>query len=263
MSEDEEKKALIIGISEYDNLKKLDFCRKDAEDLCQVLSDQNVQFKITIDNKLIGRIDWEMMRNALINFFRDPGIKSKDTLLFYFSGHGVLDNNGNNYFATSNIDPILPYDKGIPFDFLNTLLVDCKSNKIIIVLDCCYSGEASISKGENDEDENAKRGKQDMEKKIPKGEGKYLLASSQGFQKSYPMPDKPYSAFTYFLINGLRKNEESVDINGYVTPETLGKYIDNKINDLPGNRQKPIRKIEAQVMSFWRIIQNLQNQKKQ
>src|SRR5689334_12894637 len=169
----------------------------------KVLSSHNAGYEIAPNNKLIGEVDYQTMRNALINFFRDPTTKSKDTLLFYFSGHGTLDEDGNTYFATSDLDPLEPYDKGVPFDFLKTMLRASKSNKRVAILDCCYSGEAMLAKG-GDENETAKLGKIDIERKIPEGEGIYILASSQGAQKSFPMPDKPYSAFTYFLVEGLR-----------------------------------------------------------
>jgi uncharacterized protein YjbI with pentapeptide repeats len=238
-----ELRAMIISISDYaNNLPALDFCKNDGEEMYNLL--KSLRYEIRDNNKLIGNVKFETMRSAIFEFFTSPAVRPDDTLLFYFSGHGVLDRNANTYFATSDIDPDKPLEKGIPFIFFNEVLQTSKSRKIVTILDCCYSGEAMIGKGGND-DEAATKARKDIENKITEGEGRYLLASSQGYQKSFSMVDKPYSAFTYLLLEGLRENERSIDSNGCVTPESLGKYIDKRIVELPGNAQRPIRKVEA------------------
>jgi tetratricopeptide (TPR) repeat protein len=141
--------------------------------------------------------------------------------------------------------PTHPIGEDSPLIF-SEIVNGCLSTRIVIILDCCYSGAAIIGsgKGGRNEDEAAKLGRGAIENKFMEGEGIYLLASSQAAQKSFPMPDKPFSAFSYFLLDGLRGREESVESNGYVTPESLGKYIDTKILELQ-KRQKPVRKAQA------------------
>lgn len=49
------------------------------------------------------------------------------------------------------------------------------------------------------------------------------------------------------MIEGLKGNEETVDNYGYVTPDSLGRYVYNKIMSLPPEErpiQKPIRKVQ-------------------
>ena len=61
-----------------------------------------------------------------------------------------------------------------------------------------------------------------------------------GHQASYA---GVHSIFTYYFIQGLNGNEDSVDIYGNVTPDSLGKYVFDKVTaKLP--RQKPITKTE-------------------
>ena len=59
------------------------------------------------------------------------------------------------------------------------------------------------------------------------------------------MPDRKHSAFSYYFLEGLRGADMCVNDKGYVTPESLGKYIDLKITELPDKRQEPIRKTQA------------------
>ncbi|CAN5413396.1 hypothetical protein BH18THE2_BH18THE2_29620 [soil metagenome] len=74
------------------------------------------------------------------------------------------------------------------------------------------------------------------------------LLASQSYQNAYLFEEKGHSIFTYYLIEALKGNEESVDNNGYVTPYSLNKYIFKKINSLPSKKrpqQKPLMKAET------------------
>jgi Bacterial Ig domain len=120
------------------------------------------------------------------------------------------------------------------------------------ILDCCYSGAAKLSKGH--EDDAAKIGIDALRSKArilqdeQQGEGKCLLAASQAAQEAYGLKKQEHSIFTYYLLEGLRGNERSVDINGNVTPYSLGSYVYKAILNLPPKKrpkQKPVTKVEA------------------
>jgi uncharacterized protein YjbI with pentapeptide repeats len=258
------RKALIIGISKYDHSNKfrdLDFCENDANEVYKILKEQG--YDIPVNRLIVGKVDWARMRDALIDFFTDRRLRSEDTLFFYFSGHGYLDKNtGRNYLATSEIDPEWPEMKAIPFEELTTYMNLCNSERITTVLDCCYSGALEITggkgEGEEEDEESAKseRGEEiaslantnldrTVNRLIKSGQGKCILASSLEEQRSFKMEGQPYSTFTYFLIEGLRGAEGgSVDQDGYVTPESLGKYVNKKILELDTIKQKPVRKTD-------------------
>ena len=84
---------------------------------------------------------------------------------------------------------------------------------------------------------------------LEQGEGKYILAASQSTEEAYKLSTENHSIFTFYLIEGLKGAEgQSVDQEGNVTPETLGKYVYKKIVDLPREKkpiQRPITKVEA------------------
>lgn len=61
------RKALIIGISDYTYLQKLDFCRNDGTEIYEVLS--ALGYEITDKNKLVGEADRNKVRNAIYDFF--------------------------------------------------------------------------------------------------------------------------------------------------------------------------------------------------
>ena len=260
------KKAIIIGISDYDLLQPLNFCKTDGIKMHELL--RSLGYEILENHKLIGRVNRDDLRNAIIEFFRNRNVKLKDTLLFYYSGHGVLDAYGDPYLAPSALNPFEPDTNGYPFDELTKMIRKSISQKIVTILDCCYSGAATLGKGSEEDAANA--GRKAIEEKshlLESGEGRCLLAASQAYQKAFETTQKNHSLFTYYLLEGL--SGQAIDNEGYVTPDSLGKYAYDKIMSLPSEErpmQKPIRKVEASgdiVLAYYpqqrsRVLKNTQ-----
>jgi tetratricopeptide (TPR) repeat protein len=240
------RKALIVAISEYDKLNNLDFCKNDGEAINSILLLHN--YEIPEEYRLIGRVDGHMLREKIIDFFTNPEVTLGDTLLFYYSGHGVPDSEGRVYLCASEIDADYPYRRGFSFQDFTDMMNRSLSKKIVAILDCCFSGTAEISKGS--ENDAAKLGNAAILKgsnALIEGEGRCILASSQANQEAYALMEEYHSVFTHFLIRGLNGEEGAVDKYGYVTPDSLGRFIYDGIMSLPvGKRpkQKPVRKMD-------------------
>ena len=274
------KKALIIGISRYDynnKFRDLEFCKNDANEIHNILKEQG--YDIPANAILMEREEWSKTRDAIIKFFMHRMLKPEDTLFFYFSGHGYLDRNtGRTYLSTSQIHPEYPESTGIPFDELTTYLNLSNSEKIVAVLDCCYSGAFEVhggGTGVEDQHMEAEKGEEiaslananmarTAERIIKSTQGKCVLASTLEEQRSFGMEGQPYSLFSYFLIQGLKgANGESVDINGYVTPELLGNYVNKKMLELGTIKQKPMMKIDVTAQIILAYCPNLANRQQQ
>ena len=63
------RKALIVGISEYASLQKLDFCKKDGQEVYSILS--SLGYEISENNKLIGEVKGEKIKDIIYDFFDD------------------------------------------------------------------------------------------------------------------------------------------------------------------------------------------------
>ena len=252
----EKRKALIIGVSRYDKLYPLKFCKKDAEGMVTILSAEPLSYKTT---NLIGSVISADMKKAITSFFLEEDIKPKDTLLFYFSGHGLMDKHGHYYIAPSDIDATDLIDmrtKGFSFDDLEDVIQETQSRRVIAVLDCCFSGAArlrgrTILKGDGQEAANTTaQAAQVIRKKIRLGTGKCILCACLDFQEAEKAANKEYSIFTYYILQGLEGNdEECIDKYGNVTTNLLGSYVYNKVithqpkSERP--KQTPIIKTES------------------
>jgi len=251
------RKALIISVSSYNHLQPLEFCKKDGEEMYLLL--KNLGYEISTKDKIIGEVNREELRDTIINFFTNISVKSKDTLLFYYSGHGIPDDEGDDtYIATSDTDPNRPFINGYSFDELTRMMNRSISKRIVTILDCCCSGAAAISKGS--EDEAAKLTAVSINKKskvLRQGEGKCILAASLATQEAYGLKEKGHSIFTYHLLDGLLGAKgESIDNEGNVTPESLGNYIYDKVTE-SSIKQKPIIKTETSGKIILAIHPNL------
>jgi tetratricopeptide (TPR) repeat protein len=241
-----QRKALIVGISDYTSLQKLDFCKNDGTEVYEVL--RSLGYEISNRNKLVGEAKGEKLRDAIYDFFDDKRNNLDDTLVFYYSGHGVPDADGEMYLASSDTEPDKPYRRGFSFEELRKRMENTIATKVVVILDCCYSGSAKISKG--NEEDVAKLGRLILEQKSRKlleGQGKYILSSSQSHQEAYALTTGEHSIFTYYLLKGLRGNTESIDSEGNVTPQSLGNYVIRAIMGLPPDerpRQRPMIKTE-------------------
>ena len=119
-----QKKALVVGISDYTSLQKLDFCRNNGTEVYEVLS--SLGFEIS-ENKLVGEAKSEKVRDTIYDFFVNRN-GHDDTLFFYYSGYVVY---GDIYLASSDIDFDNPYRGG--FVELTKVIQKCISTRVVIM----------------------------------------------------------------------------------------------------------------------------------
>lgn len=260
---DGSKIALVIGVDVYrsEGLEDLPSCRKDAEELCRIL--QELGYMIFQNEPIIGsRLNkensWVDIHRAIVNFFKSA--KPGQTLLFYFSGHGI-PREDEIYLAMPEVNTKDPMVEGFSLTKLTQLMRSSKSMQIVSVIDACYSGAAVLptirSKGMVAK-ETAGRALAAYDRileNIPKAEGRCFLLSSQAYEPSLA-DDDSYSLYTKYLIEGLRgtkpgidekglKYPGSVDDDGNVTPETLHKYLYHKV----ANEAEQVPKIKSDMAS--------------
>lgn len=144
------KKALLVGVNKYKNVRSLNGCINDVRNMADILT----SFYGFSSDEIRSLTDEAVTRNNLMNRFDWllDGVQAGDLLLFHFSGHGsrIQDRDGDE--LDDGMDEILClYD----MDFRNpdSYLLDDDFNDIIdrlpkgvyltVCLDSCHSGTAT------------------------------------------------------------------------------------------------------------------------
>lgn len=130
------KRALVIGINEYEKIKPLRGCVNDANGISALISkhdDGSPNFDtitVTSDGgRKITKKDIKALATDLLS-------KPADMAFFYFSGHGTATNLGG-YLCTYEADQ---YDEGFAVQELLALINRSPIKEIVVMLDCCQSG---------------------------------------------------------------------------------------------------------------------------
>lgn len=140
--------ALVIGVNETSNslLPPLKHAIADAEAMADVLETQ-CGFEL-LEPPLIGEsATSERAKDAVRRLARKRN--NEDFLLLYFSGHGQLMTveaaQQDVYFVTSNfseIDVEEDEDRHLSMRWLrDKLYIPTQAGKVLLILDCCYSGD--------------------------------------------------------------------------------------------------------------------------
>jgi hypothetical protein len=133
------RRALCIGIDEY-SFGPLNGCVNDAQRMKVVLERQqdgspNFDCKTLLapqgDKSAV--VTRASLRDHVQRLFQDPA----DVALFHFSGHGTV-NNLDGYLVTQDAQR---YDEGVPMTDILKLANDSKAREVVILLDCCFSGQ--------------------------------------------------------------------------------------------------------------------------
>jgi hypothetical protein len=129
--------ALIIAAHEFKDprFQQLRSPATDVEALAGVLRDRAIgDFQVTsLVNQRNSHIQQELER-----FFSER--RPDDLLLVYFSCHGVMDSYRRLHFATTTTNFDLLRSIAISASFVSEQMDVSRSLRIILLLDCCYSG---------------------------------------------------------------------------------------------------------------------------
>src|SRR5215210_7666010 len=222
--------ALVVATGSYSDatLALLRAPGRDASGLAEVLRDVEIG-GFSVDTVLDAPAD--ALRRRVARFCAQGA--PRDLALVYLSCHGVLDDRGRLYYATTDTDRALLSATAIPAAWLNEQLEDCRCRRQILVLDCCHSG--AFAKGAKGEGGLALRERFE-------GRGRVVLTASRGTEYSFEggevHGDGVSSVFTGVIVDGLRSGDADRDRDGLVTVGELYDYAYGEVRSRDG-RQNP------------------------
>jgi hypothetical protein len=207
------RKAIIVGIDNYPGAA-LKGCGRDANDLFRMLQ-RNADEEKTINFDAEVYTDTEISTAGKLNNLIEELFKGDhDIALFYFSGHGTKTPHGTVLAAPDYLT-----NPGVPIKHVLETAAASTIRTKIIILDCCYSGDA---------------GK--MSTRIPDimlANNMIILAASRADE--YSAMKKQQSVFTNLLLQAL--DGGAADISGNISPEGVYAMIDKSLGSFD---QRPV-----------------------
>ena len=215
------RSALIVANYDYTDpgLGQLHAPASDARALEAVLRDPAIGgFEVrTLLNEPAHEVSL-----AVEEFFADrrPG----DLLLMHFSCHGVKDEGGDLYFATSNTQLRRLGATAVPAGFVNRCMSRSRSRRIVLLLDCCYAG--AFERGMT-----ARAGSGVGIEAQFGGRGRAVITASSAMEYAFEgetladTREAEPSVFTSALVTGLQTGEADRDQDGLVALDELYDYI--------------------------------------
>lgn len=225
------RKALLVGIDYYESVSHLYGCVNDSYSVKSVLerhSDGTVNFDVmhltaTSNSNIITRAN---LKDNIKKLFEDDS----EIALFYFSGHGYIENNGG-YLITSECSR---GDDGMPLEEVLNIANTSEAKNKIIILDSCHSGIAgNISHIEN---------------RAFLSEGLTILTASSDTQ--YAMEKDGKGVFTNLMVDAL--NGSAANLIGDISPASVYAHIDQSLGAW---EQRPIFKTNTKKFISLRKVQ--------
>jgi len=224
-------KALLIGNGVFQkdphNLPQLMGPKNDLRILEQTLTHPQVGlFEQANINLLLDQPRSDLTRE-IERFFADSG--RDDQLLFYYSGHGVLDTFNHLYLCAADTESTSLISTGISDEVINSMIRQSASSRIVIILDCCHSGRFKGGLPDN-----------------LRGEGRFVLTSTRARELAADAPemDAP-SVFTRCMTEALLSGEVDTNKDGYVSINEVYNFVLDRI--VHESKQRPQRKFDDTV----------------
>lgn len=223
--------ALIVGISEYQSpLKLLSKPAGDAEAVAAVLKQFGNFQEVTV---LKGSVNSTTLIQTFRTLLREQA--TRNDVLIYFTGHGIpvvdlVTGQPKAYLATSDTvitlegKQVVEARRAVPLDSLNHLMQESQLSSLVMLLDCCHSGDFL---------ERSLVEKTFTSFSIHKDY--YLITACRGFEQAYAKKSQQHSIFTKALLEGLA--EQQADQDGVVTGDQLATFIKR---ELRGSGQEPV-----------------------
>ena len=183
-------RAVLIGSSRFDHLEPLPAVTNNLTALAEALV-LPTSWGLAPEHCVV--LMNPESTDEVMAALRTASDEARDTLLVYYAGHGLIDLQSDLQLALPKSKQDWP-ESALPYEWLRRAVLAGRSERQVLVLDCCYSGLAlgTMSGG--------------TPKLVDQAavEGSYLLAASSETSVALAPPGETYTAFTGELLEVLR-----------------------------------------------------------
>jgi WD40 repeat protein len=228
--ENKEAIAVVIGNSDYQKTKQVDFAMRDAALMKQYLisafglKEGNI---FIINNATKG--DFETYfgtdnnhRGKLYNSVKN----SVTDVIIYYSGHGapsIKDQKG--YFVPVECDPQYVELGGYSIDTFYNNLSEIPAKSMTVILDACFSGAELL--------ENISPIILDIDNPLISLENGVIISSSQSDQPSSWYNKMKHGMFTYFFLKAIHNENADFDNSGDISYNEIFLFVSDSNEGVP------------------------------
>lgn len=229
--------SIIIGVSNYLRIGKLQYGHEDARYFADVLQ-KSFKEKLPLENQFIF-IDSNATSNPIYEALENLSqrVKANDKIYFYFAGHGDVENLITRRAHLLLFDsPPNVYKAGgtLPVDGLKDYLVEWtyKKARVFLVIDACKSGNLAGGIEGQSVAINTIKGLDVQSARI---------LSCQPNEKSLESTEYGggHGAFTYYLVKGIR-GEANTNHDTYISVGEIGTFLGDSVPARTQQSQNPL-----------------------
>lgn len=237
---------LLVGVNQYEDeqLPSLRYSALDCQGLTEALTTSTqhpykevAKYNDFADLPLLGAV-----RTSLKHITEQA--QSEDTILFYFSGHGILDSTTQQCFLClrdTHKDDLV--NTSLALQELLQMLGESAARQQLIWLDACHSGGMTLRGALNP----TKQLVQVLQTAAATSKGFYALLSCDINQQSWEFPELGHGVFTYYLMRGLCG--EAANSQGVITADDLYRYVYHQTLQYIDKTNQQLRLINQQRRS--------------
>ncbi|MEV7345047.1 caspase family protein [Streptomyces sp. NPDC093544] len=220
------RKALIVGIDYYENLQCLTGCVNDAFAVKAAIernSDGTLNFaspQVITGTSAAQNVAKRGLKEAVRELFVD----GSEIALFYFAGHGYIEDTGGFLCASDSETG----DDGLALSEVMTLANSSPARNKVIILDSCHSGVVG--------DRAMSAGLAEI------SDGVTILTASTAGQYSFETPGGGAGVFTSLFVDAL--NGAAANLVGDITPGSVYAHIDQSLGPWA---QRPVFKTNVKT----------------
>lgn len=212
--------AVLIGVSDYDSQENLPGCKNDVEIIKEIidLSGKYEKKLIISENTYSSEV-----KQIMSNFFNELISKGTevDEVLFYYSGHGLYENDEFYYIFSDYTDSKLNRTTYKNSE-IDEMLKSLNPKLTVKIIDACESGIRYVKDIDNFE---VKKMFKETQNKF---ENCYFMYSSHSTEVSYASKDLSY--FTTSLVKSIIEHNSDFiryrDVMDYIADEFKEKSIE-------------------------------------
>ncbi|RCJ34923.1 hypothetical protein A6769_21220 [Nostoc punctiforme NIES-2108] len=220
---------MLVGVNQYqdDGLPSLSYSTVDCQGLAEALVDASAQFtqtEVTIHHDFAPQPpSLENIRASLRQI--TTAAQPIDTILFYFSGHGIVEPNTQQAFlCLSDTQKSHLQNTALALQELLLFLGNSGVQNQLVWLDACHSGGMTLRGTTIESLLNATpKMVEVLQQRAAKSKGFYALLSCDANQQSWEFPELGHGVFTYYLMKGLQG--EAADSQGLIYVDNLYRYV--------------------------------------